>query len=200
MRIYNYTEKKELADKTNSYYTGVPISCITYPTEEARTAKRIILAEKSRRRDVKFRKGVIRLYNGMLENIYNSFLVFDELRQIRYKVEQRIMDDYLIVDKKGFHEKLKGRVEVNKKEDRFHFEHCLVTDTLEKFKLPSETEFGIAMRDGKKLTWDPNIDSKAIEDYMYEIVFDYNFGDFSYPEDRIISVDDPDSKVETIGA
>ena len=199
MGMYNYTEKKELADKTNSFYTAEPISCFIYPTKEAQTARRIILAETSRRRDVKFRKGVIKLYEGMLENIYNSFLIFDELRQIRYKVEKRIMDDYLIVDKKGFHEKLVRKVEVNRKETNFHFEHCLVTDTLEKFKLPSEVEFGKAMRDGKKLTWDPNIDSKAIEDYMYEIVFEYNFGDFSYPADRIITVDDPDSKVETIG-
>ena len=29
MGMYNYTEKKELADKTNSFYTAEPISCFT---------------------------------------------------------------------------------------------------------------------------------------------------------------------------
>lgn len=199
MGVHTYVEEKKLVEESNSFYTRSPISCIQYPTEDDRTARRIILAELDRRQDIKIRKKIIRLTTSMLESIYNSFLIFDEIRKVRLKVEERITNEYLKMSKKEFNKLLNDRIEVNKREISFHFEHCLITDTLEKFGLPTESEFGLAIKKGERLEFDSNTDLKAIEDYMYEIVNNHYFNDFSYPSDRVIVVEDPEESVETIG-
>ena len=201
--MITYKERKELFVKSGAFPSNQAFTYMLNPTKGARLAKQLFFAEKRRREEVKLRTTMKSFFISAIENLYHSYYTFEEIRDIRKKIEEELLVNFLEVPFEDYLNIISRRSSAFKKEPAYHFEHCLLAETLEKFGLPSEEEFFYAYREHKDLKWDSKTNLEEIKKFMKEKVEGYYNGTFNYPEDKDVSFKPeplPEEEgVETIG-